>query len=175
MVEDAEPAVSTADQARRTIEIVNPKLSPVRREMLAVMLAGIAEQVFTDREHRAYWFALLAVESGYVGTAKSHVGAVGLGQLMPQYAKAFGASCGYTDLETADLYDDYTNATLSACFLRELLVEYGGSMPLALTAYNAGQYSHGIKQAKVNGAPSVETSKYVTRIWLTKNSQQPKE
>jgi soluble lytic murein transglycosylase-like protein len=133
------------------------------------MLTGIAEQVFDDRRHQEFWISLIGIESGYNGAAKSHKGATGLGQLMPQYRADFGKGCGMTEVDVSDLQDDFTNAYLSACFFRDLIGRLG-TVPLALTAYNSGPHSPGMRSALNGGAPSEETSKYVTRIW-TKNQK----
>src|SRR5690606_29235068 len=137
---------------------------PTRRVMLANMLTGIAEQVFDNRNHQEFWLSLVGVESGYIGTAKSSKGAMGLGQLMPQYRADFGKSCGMTEVDVTDLNDDFTNAYLSACYFKELIKTHG-TVPLACVAYNAGGNSISIKRLKAGAAPVEEAAGHATKIW----------
>lgn len=135
------------------------------------MIAGIANEVFKEREHKEYWIALLGVESGFDNRAKSHAGAVGIGQLMPAYRADFGKGCGITEVDKEDLQDTYTNAYLSACYFRTL-IEETGSIPLASCAYNAGLNSTDLKRAMSGIAPGQEPSAYVTKIWIAKERQE---
>jgi soluble lytic murein transglycosylase-like protein len=138
------------------------------------MVAHVAAQVFTERSHQEFWIALLGVESRYESSARSPAGAVGLGQLMPQFAKDFGAACGLPDVSEKDLTDDFTNALLSACYFKSLIDSHDRSIPMALVAYNAGAYSKSLERAKAGGSPVEETSAYVTRIWIKKNQNERK-
>ena len=77
------------------------------------------------------WLALfrsnIAVESAFNPEAESHVGAIGLGQLMPDTADALGV----------DPHDPEDNLRGSARYLLAQLESFG-SAELALAAYNAG-------------------------------------
>jgi hypothetical protein len=77
------------------------------------------------------WLALfranIAVESAFNPDARSSVGAIGLGQLMP----------GTADLLGVDPYDPEDNLHGSARYLLAQLEDFG-SADLALAAYNAG-------------------------------------
>lgn len=77
------------------------------------------------------WIALfranIAVESNFRQSARSHVGAIGLGQLMPGTAQFLGV----------DPHDPRENLDGSARYLLMQLEEFG-SVSLALAAYNAG-------------------------------------
>jgi hypothetical protein len=90
-------------------------------------------------------------ESAWRQEAVSGKGAVGLMQLMPATA----------DLLGADPSDPAQNTDAGARYLRELLLKYGYSAPLALAAYNAGPAAvdrHG-------GIPPYrETREYVQRV-----------
>jgi hypothetical protein len=149
----------------RAVEMGAVGVSTGRKSLLIDMLRQIAEQRFSDPQHRFYWVALIGAESAYNSKAKSHAGAVGLGQLIPRYRQDFGASCGVTDITEADIQDDYVNLWLSACYFRAL-IEQQGTVPLALVAYNAGMNSADLKKAKSGASPSTEPSAYVTRIWI---------
>lgn len=78
-------------------------------------------------------FGLVRTESEFKTEATSHVGAVGLTQLMP--ATARGMRKGTT---ISDLRDPEINLSIGFKFLRELLDHYQGDKALALTAYNRG-------------------------------------
>lgn len=78
-------------------------------------------------------FGLVATESGFRRTARSHVGAVGLAQLMPATARWLEPGTTRKDLE-----DPETNLRLGFRYLRDLVEKYEGDTALALTAYNRG-------------------------------------
>jgi hypothetical protein len=165
----SKPQVNLKPTIERALDLSKPNISPAKRQMLVKMLDHIAMDVFVEHRHREYWIALLGVESRYDGTAKSPVGALGLGQLLPQYRNDFGKTCGIIEVAEIDVRDDYTNAYLSACYFRYLIETLGNSVPLALTAYNAGPNSHSLKSVNNGGAPVKETSDYVTKIWVKKD------
>ncbi len=75
--------------------------------------------------------ALITVESGFHVTARSPVGAQGLGQLMPATAQSMGVNP--TD-PVANIYG-------TVRWLRGLLDRFGFNYSLALAAYNAGKGS----------------------------------
>ncbi|HYH78194.1 MAG TPA: transglycosylase SLT domain-containing protein [Longimicrobium sp.] len=78
-------------------------------------------------------FGLVRTESEFKNHATSHVGAVGLTQLMP--ATARGMRKGTT---IADLRNPQINLSIGFKFLREMLNHYDGDRELALLAYNRG-------------------------------------
>jgi soluble lytic murein transglycosylase-like protein len=78
-------------------------------------------------------FGLVRTESEFKTSATSHVGAIGLTQLMP--ATARGMRKGVT---IADLRDPEVNLSIGFKFLREMINHYKGDKALALTAYNRG-------------------------------------
>lgn len=78
-------------------------------------------------------FGLVATESGFQRTARSHVGAVGLAQLMPATARWLEPGTTRKDLENPE-----TNLRLGLRYLRTLVEKYDGNTALALTAYNRG-------------------------------------
>jgi soluble lytic murein transglycosylase-like protein len=78
-------------------------------------------------------FGLVRTESEFKTSATSHVGAIGLTQLMP--ATARGMRKGVT---IADLRKPEVNLSIGFKFLREMIRHYNGDEKLALTAYNRG-------------------------------------
>src|SRR5579859_3334855 len=78
-------------------------------------------------------FRLVKVESGFNPRAMSHVGAVGLTQVLPSTARLYEPG-----LTTQQLYDRDTNLRIGFRYLRDLLDRYPANMQLALLAYNRG-------------------------------------
>lgn len=78
-------------------------------------------------------FGLVRAESGFRDGATSHVGAIGLTQLMPRTARWLEP--GTT---TRDLRDSETNLRIGLGYLRDLIDKYDGDERLALLAYNRG-------------------------------------
>ena len=91
------------------------------------------------------------VESGFDPSAVSSAGAQGLMQLMPSTA----ASLGVDPLDPAQAIDG------AARLLSQNLAQFGGSVPLAVAAYNAGG---GAVQAYGGIPPFPETQSYVRRV-----------
>lgn len=96
--------------------------------------------------------ALVEVESGFRPDVVSPQGAVGLMQVMPTTGSSYGAG---------DLMDPETNLTVGTRYFADLLDRYGGSLDLALAAYNAGPGN----VARYGGIPPFrETRRYVDRV-----------
>ncbi len=100
------------------------------------------------------WLALfrsnIAIESAFNPEAESHVGAIGLGQLMPDTADALGV----------DPHDPEDNLRGSARYLLAQLESFG-SAELALAAYNAGPEA----VRKYDGIPPyAETLAHVAKV-----------
>jgi soluble lytic murein transglycosylase-like protein len=78
-------------------------------------------------------FGLVRTESEFKDYATSHVGAVGLTQLMVPTARWFKRG-----VTVAELRDSETNLEIGFSYLNELIDRYDGDLELALTAYNRG-------------------------------------
>jgi len=96
--------------------------------------------------------AIIKVESDFDSSARSHKGATGLMQLMPETARLHNV---------ADLYDPSDNIEGGVRHLKLLLGKYQGDLELSLAAYNAG-----IKAVEKHGGipPFAETRDYVKRV-----------
>ena len=100
-----------------------PPLSPGRVDTL-VTEAALREQVQPELLR-----SVIRQESAFRPCAISARGAMGLMQLMPDTASQFGVT---------DPLDPQENVDAGARFLKQLLGMYGGDLPLALGAFNAG-------------------------------------
>jgi hypothetical protein len=78
-------------------------------------------------------FGMVRTESEFKNQATSHVGAIGLTQLMPATARWMKK-----DVTVADLRDSKTNLSIGFKYLRDLINKYDGDTELALLAYNRG-------------------------------------
>ena len=78
-------------------------------------------------------FGLVRTESAFKNSATSHVGAIGLTQLMPSTARWIDK-----DVTPRDLRDQRTNLRIGFKYLNDLMKKYDGDAELALLAYNRG-------------------------------------
>ncbi|HEU4882506.1 MAG TPA: lytic transglycosylase domain-containing protein [Longimicrobium sp.] len=78
-------------------------------------------------------FGLVRTESAFKTSATSHVGAIGLTQLMPATARWIKK-----DVTVRDLREPETNLRIGFKYLSDLMDKYDGNKELALLAYNRG-------------------------------------
>ena len=83
-------------------------------------------------------YGLIRQESRFIMDARSHVGASGLMQVMPATAKWTAKKIGLTGFTPEQITDKETNVTIGTGYLKLVLDDFGGSMPMAAAAYNAG-------------------------------------
>jgi len=95
--------------------------------------------------------AVIAIESGFNRFARSHKGAMGLMQLMPDTARRYGVS---------NPYDAWQNIKAGSVHLRDLLDEFN-DVNLSLAAYNAGATP--VRKYKTI-PPYRETRDYVRKV-----------
>jgi soluble lytic murein transglycosylase len=86
----------------------------------------------------AYVYGLIRQESRFVMDARSGVGASGLMQVMPATATWTARKLGMSGFTPALLTDRDTNIAIGTGYLKLVLDDFGGSMPMAAAAYNAG-------------------------------------
>jgi soluble lytic murein transglycosylase len=86
----------------------------------------------------AYVYGLIRQESRFILDARSSVGASGLMQIMPATAKWTAKKIGLKNFQTEQLNHRDTNIAIGTTYLKLVLDNFQGSMPLAAAAYNAG-------------------------------------
>jgi hypothetical protein len=87
----------------------------------------------------AYVYGLIRQESRFIMDARSHVGASGLMQVMPATARWTAKRIGMTNFTLDQINDRETNIAIGTGYLKLVLDDFDGSMPLAAAAYNAGR------------------------------------
>jgi soluble lytic murein transglycosylase len=87
---------------------------------------------------RALALGIIRQESSFDGSTISPAGARGLMQLMPETAREVAHGLGLRVSIPGLTGDAQYNIRLGCTYMRQLLDEFGGSIPLAVAAYNAG-------------------------------------
>ncbi len=111
----------------------------------------------------AYVYGLIRQESRFIMDARSHVGASGLMQVMPATAKWTAKKIGLANFTPDQITDRDTNIAIGTGYLKLVLDDFGGSMPLAAAAYNAGP---GRPRAWRNG-PTMEAAIWAENVPFT--------
>ncbi|HET8900833.1 MAG TPA: lytic transglycosylase domain-containing protein [Holophagaceae bacterium] len=133
------------------------KLAITRTEMAKVirspeMLAMVDEIAAANGVDTYLARAIIQAESAFNYRARSHVGALGLMQLMPSTAERFGV---------LDPFDPRQNIMGGCKYLRWLTDYFKGDLSKVVAAYNAGE---GAVQ-RYNGVPPFkETRAYVPKV-----------
>jgi soluble lytic murein transglycosylase len=117
-------------------------------------------------------FGLIRQESRFVTDARSHVGASGLMQVMPPTAKWTANRIGLKTFRPQDINDQQTNVRIGTAYLKMVIDDFDGSLPLAVAAYNAGpSRSRSWRNGPilpgdiwVENIPFEETRDYVKRV-----------
>jgi soluble lytic murein transglycosylase len=122
-INTSERTTTVADYTQR---FPTPHLDAVLRQTTAIGLDP------------AYVYGLIRQESRFVVEAKSQVGASGLMQVMPATARWTAKKIGMTDFKPGDIHQRDTNIAIGSGYLKLVLDNFEGSMPLAAAAYNAG-------------------------------------
>src|SRR5262245_55239010 len=141
-------ALAPVARASSTDEVIPADVptSGDRNIDLIIFHAGEEEGVDPRFIHAVIW-----QESKYKVSARSHAGAQGLMQLMPDTAKRFG--CSHPD-------DPEDNVQAGTKYLSWLLKRFSGNVQLALAGYNAGEGN----VDKYNGVPPFDETQNYVRI-----------
>ncbi|MDZ4727681.1 MAG: lytic transglycosylase domain-containing protein [Leptospira sp.] len=90
-----------------------------------------------DIDRVAFLLGVIQTESQFKRTAKSHKGALGYMQIMPDTAKWLARSKSIAYKDKKDLYSTEINIKMGVLYLNDLMKETGSPKD-ALLAYNAG-------------------------------------
>jgi soluble lytic murein transglycosylase len=120
----------------------------------------------------AYVYGLIRQESRFIMDARSGVGASGLMQVMPATARWTAKKIGLTSFTPDQISDRDTNIAIGTGYLKLVLDDFAGSMPLAAAAYNAGpgrprSWRNGPLMeaaAWAENVPFAETRDYVKKV-----------
>jgi hypothetical protein len=149
--------VSRDRRGHLTIRNREPELQvagvPSREQALAQLAPVLQEASVAYGLPVSLIQALIKTESNFVSAAVSPKGAMGLMQLMPGTAQFLGVK---------DAFDPRENILGGCRYLRLLLDYFGGSLPLALAAYNAG-YTR-VVSCGYQIPPIKETQDFVTVV-----------
>jgi soluble lytic murein transglycosylase len=114
--------------------------------------------------------ALVKAESGFSRLARSHRGAVGLMQLMPETGIEMSRRAGLT-FTPADLDNPEVNIHLGVLYLSVLRQEFKGDATAALAAYNAGPANVRVwrrgETLRMEEIPFPETREFIRRVRWT--------
>ena len=122
--------INTSERTRTMIDFEQRFPMPFKDAVLAR-----ARQIELDP---AYVYGLIRQESRFIMDARSGVGASGLMQVMPATARWTAKKIGLTDFQANQITDRDTNIAIGTGYLKLVLDDFAGSMPLAAAAYNAG-------------------------------------
>jgi soluble lytic murein transglycosylase len=114
----------------------------------------------------AYVYGLIRQESRFIVEARSGVGASGLMQVMPATARWTAKKIGLTGFKPQHLTDRDTNIAIGTGYLKLVLDDFAGSMPLAAAAYNAGPSRPRAWRGQ-SGSPSMEAAIWAETIPFT--------
>ena len=117
------------------VEAVKASRLPARQQRrLAVAIVREAERNNVDP---MLVVAVIRCESSFNNYAVSHVGAMGLMQVMPDTGTYLADKAGIRLGRSTNLFDSETNIELGTAYLADLIKRFG-SIEHALVAYNAG-------------------------------------
>ena len=159
--------INTSDRTKTEIDFTQRFPMPHKN---AVVLR--ATQIGLDP---AYVYGLIRQESRFIMDARSGVGASGLMQVMPPTAKWTAKKIGLTDFKPHQINDRDTNIAIGTGYLKLVLDDFAGSMPMAAAAYNAGpsrprswrgQTGGPVLEAAIwaENVPFAETRDYVKKV-----------
>ncbi len=123
--------------------------------------------------HSSWVFAITRQESAFMADARSHVGAMGLMQLMPATAKETARKFGIPLASPQQALNPDVNIQLGAAYLSQVYGQFNGNRVLASAAYNAGpgrvrQWLRGADHLSydvwVENIPFDETRQYVQNV-----------
>ena len=150
--------INTSERTRSVIDIAQRFPMPYRQQVVAQ-----SQAIGLDP---AYVYGLIRQESRFIMDARSGVGASGLMQVMPATARWTAKKIGLTDFKPYQINDRDTNIAIGTGYLKLVLDDFAGSMPLAAAAYNAGPGRPRAWRGQA-GNPSLEAAIWAENIPFT--------
>ena len=150
--------INTSERTRSVIDLVQRFPMPHRQ--------AVIERSRSIDLDPAYVYGLIRQESRFIVDARSVVGAAGLMQVMPATARWTAKKIGLTDFKPDQLHDRDTNIAIGTGYLKLVLDDFAGSMPLAAAAYNAGPGRPRAWRGQA-GDPSLEAAIWAENIPFT--------
>ncbi|MBN1621755.1 MAG: lytic transglycosylase domain-containing protein [Endomicrobiales bacterium] len=118
--------------------------------------------------------SMVKVESNFLHKARSHRGAIGLMQLMPDTAKELAEELKYNNFDAKYLENPNVNIHLGTYYLSKLFKEFNNNKILTLAAYNAGKSKvmnwyrqNPLMEVEVKDIPYKETKSYIKSVMRT--------
>ncbi|TXT36101.1 MAG: lytic transglycosylase catalytic subunit [Comamonadaceae bacterium] len=159
--------INTSERTKRVVDLTQRYPMPHKQAVLT-RTQGIGLDP-------AYVYGLIRQESRFIMDARSGVGASGLMQVMPATARWTAKKIGLTQFQTHQLNDRDTNIAIGTGYLKLVLDDFAGSMPMAAAAYNAGpgrprnwrgQSGAPVMEAAIwaENVPFSETRDYVKKV-----------
>lgn len=137
----------------------------------------IAEYAEAENLERSLVAGVILNESKFRNEARSHKGAMGLMQLMPDTAKWIAEQMEDEAFLLEELNDPEINIRFGTWYLNSLHREFKGNEVLMLAAYNAGRgnvkewmkkYQWDMEFSDVQQIPFKETREYVAKVLKSK-------
>ncbi len=122
--------INTSERTKKQVSISQRFPMPFQKQVHTQ-----AQKIGLDT---AYVYGLIRQESRFITNARSGVGASGLMQIMPRTATWTAKKIGLTKFNPSQLVDQDVNIKIGTAYLKLVLDDFSGSMPLATAAYNAG-------------------------------------
>jgi soluble lytic murein transglycosylase len=135
--------------------------------------ASLIQQAQLRGLHSTWVFAITRQESGFMADARSHVGAMGLMQLMPATAKETAKRYAIPLASPNQVLVPEKNIALGTAYLSQVHGQFKGNRILASAAYNAGagRVRQWLKDANhlaydvwIESIPFDETRQYVQNV-----------
>ena len=161
---DWQLCINTAERARSLEDVSLRYPMPFATEIRSAASAAGLDPALV--------FGLIRQETRFMPQLRSHVGATGLMQVMPETGRIVARRLGLACCTPAQLGSVATNLQLGTAYLRWVLDDLGGAQALAAAAYNAGpnrprRWREGATvptEVWAENVPFNETRDYVKRV-----------
>ncbi len=150
--------INTSERTKSFVDLVQRFPMPFRDAVLQR-----SKQIGLDP---AYVYGLIRQESRFIMDAKSGVGASGLMQVMPATARWTAKKIGLVGFQPHQITERDTNIAIGTGYLKLVLDNFDGSMPLAAAAYNAGPGRPRVWRGQT-GAPVMEAAIWAENVPFT--------